>query len=115
MFELIEICGYMVYLCRSEHGTVLNASCVINPLTKTIVGAVITQQLSAKKTFITLGGQYAFNPLTTVKARLQNSGKVSSLIQHEWYPKSLFTISAEVDTKALTKSPKIGIAVVLKP
>jgi voltage-dependent anion channel protein 2 len=53
--------------------------------------------------------------LTTVKARLNNHGKVAALLQHEWRPKSLVTISGEVDTKALEKAAKMGLAISLKP
>uniref|UniRef100_A0A6N2LZ57 Uncharacterized protein n=1 Tax=Salix viminalis TaxID=40686 RepID=A0A6N2LZ57_SALVM len=46
---------------------------------------------------------YALDPLTTLKARLNNAGKASALVQHEWRPKSFFTVSGEVDTKAIEK------------
>lgn len=101
----------------NKMGNVLNASYfyVVIPSTKTAVGFDITQVFSANKTTITLGGQHALNPLTTIKARFNNFESVSTLIQQEWWPKSFFTISAEVDTKAPLKCPKVGVAVVLKP
>ncbi|KAB5516274.1 hypothetical protein DKX38_026922 [Salix brachista] len=46
---------------------------------------------------------YALDPLTTLKARLNNAGKASALVQHEWRPKSFFTVSGQVDTKAIEK------------
>jgi voltage-dependent anion channel protein 2 len=46
---------------------------------------------------------YALDPLTTLKARLNNAGKASALVQHEWRPKSFFTVSGEVDTKVIEK------------
>uniref|UniRef100_A0A6N2M4D8 Mitochondrial outer membrane protein porin of 34 kDa n=1 Tax=Salix viminalis TaxID=40686 RepID=A0A6N2M4D8_SALVM len=46
---------------------------------------------------------YALDPLTTLKARLNNAAKASALVQHEWRPKSFFTFSGEVDTKAIEK------------
>lgn len=46
---------------------------------------------------------------------MTNAGKVSALIQHEWRPRSLFTISGEVDTKSIDKSAKVGLALALKP
>jgi voltage-dependent anion channel protein 2 len=46
---------------------------------------------------------YALDPFTTLKARLNNAGKASALVQHEWRPKSFFTVSGEVDTKAIEK------------
>ncbi|KAG5224369.1 mitochondrial outer membrane protein porin of [Salix suchowensis] len=61
--------------------------------------------LIASLTFIVFGMliMYALDPLTTLKARLNNAGKASALVQHEWRPKSFFTVSGEVDTKAIEK------------
>ncbi|GJM94058.1 hypothetical protein PR202_ga10670 [Eleusine coracana subsp. coracana] len=36
------------------------------------------------------------------------------LVQHEWRPKSFVTLSGEVDTKAIEKSTKFGLSLVLK-
>jgi voltage-dependent anion channel protein 2 len=38
-----------------------------------------------------------------------------ALIQHEWRLKSFFTLSTEVDSKAITKSSKVGLLLILKP
>lgn len=104
-------------LTLNDKGDTVNASYyhLVNPLTSTAVGAEITHSLSTGENSITLGTQHALDPLTTVKARLNNSGKASALIQHEWRPKSLFTISGEVDTKNIDKSAKVGLALALKP
>ena len=64
---------------------------------------------------VTFGTQHALDPSTTVKARYNSNGMASALIQHEWRPKSFFTLTTEVDTKALEKSSKVGLSVVLKP
>lgn len=87
----------------------------MNPLTKTAVGAEVSHNFSTNENTITVGTQHALDPLTTVKARVNNFGKASALIQHEWRPKSLFTISGEVDTRAIEKSAKVGLALALKP
>lgn len=87
----------------------------MNPLTKTAVGAEVSHSFSTNENTITVGTQHALDPLTTVKARVNNFGKASALIQHEWRPKSLFTISGEVDTSAIEKSAKVGLALALKP
>ncbi|PWA60364.1 Eukaryotic porin/Tom40 [Artemisia annua] len=58
---------------------------------------------------ITVGTQHALDPLTTVKARYNHLGKANALIQHEWRPKSLFTVSGKVDTNAIDKIGKLGI------
>ncbi len=75
----------------------------------------MTHSFSTNENTITVGTQHALDPLTTVKARVNNSGKASTLIQHEWRPKSFFTISGEVDTKSIDKTAKVGLALALKP
>lgn len=87
----------------------------VNPLLNTAVGAEVTHRFANGENTITLGAQHALDPLTTVKGRVNNFGKANALIQHEWRPKSFFTISGEVDTKAVEKSAKIGLALALKP
>jgi len=84
-------------------------------VTNTAVGAEVTHRFSTNENTLTLGTQHALDPLTTLKARVNNFGKTSALIQHEWRPKSFFTISGEVDTKAIEKSAKVGLSLVLKP
>ncbi|KAK0583796.1 hypothetical protein LWI29_003216 [Acer saccharum] len=87
----------------------------VNPLMNTAVGAEVTRSFSTNENTITVGTQHSLDPLTTLKARVNNAGKASALIQHEWRPKSFFTISGEVDTKAIEKSAKVGLALALKP
>jgi voltage-dependent anion channel protein 2 len=50
-----------------------------------------------------------------VKAKLNNYGKLGALLQHEVIPKSMLTISGEIDTKSLDKHPKFGLAIAVKP
>ncbi|KAK9276994.1 hypothetical protein L1049_006533 [Liquidambar formosana] len=104
-------------LLLNDKGDTLSASYyhTVSPLTNTAVGAELTHSFSSNENTLTMGTQHALDPLTTVKARVNNYGKASALIQHEWRPKSLFTISGEVDTRAIEKSAKIGLAVALKP
>ncbi|GAY46416.1 hypothetical protein CUMW_096870 [Citrus unshiu] len=85
----------------------------VNPLTA--VGAEVIHSFSTNDNTITVGTQHILDPLTTLKARVNNAGIASALIQHEWRPKSMFTISGEVDTKAIEKSAKFGLALALKP
>ena len=102
---------------RNDKGDALSASYyhTVSPLTSTAVGAEVTHSFSTNENTITLGTQHALDPLTTLKARVNNYGKASALIQHEWRPKSLFTITGEVDTKSIDQSAKFGLALVLKP
>ncbi|KAF2302414.1 hypothetical protein GH714_036232 [Hevea brasiliensis] len=104
-------------LTLNDKGDTLNASYyhTVSPLTNTAVGAELTHSFSSNENTLTIGTQHALDPLTTVKARVNNYGRASALIQHEWRPKSLFTISGEVDTRAIEKSAKIGLALALKP
>lgn len=88
---------------------------IVSPLTNTAVGAELSHSFSSNENSLTIGTQHALDPLTSVKARVNNYGRASALIQHEWSAKSLFTISGEVDTRAFDKSAKIGLAVALKP
>ncbi|KAG8366298.1 hypothetical protein BUALT_Bualt17G0061800 [Buddleja alternifolia] len=101
----------------NDKGDSLTASYfhTVSPLTNTAVGAELTHSFSTNENTLTIGTQHLLDPLTSVKARLNNYGKVSALIQHEWRPKSLVTISGEVDTRAIEKSAKVGLAVALKP
>ncbi|MED6192067.1 Voltage-dependent anion-selective channel protein 1 [Stylosanthes scabra] len=104
-------------LTVNEKGDAVNASYyhIVNPLNSTAIGAEVTHRFSTNENTLTIGSQHALDPLTTVKARINNSGKAHALIQHEWRPKSFFTISGEVDTKAVEKSAKIGLGLALKP
>ncbi|KAJ8760856.1 hypothetical protein K2173_021894 [Erythroxylum novogranatense] len=101
----------------NDKGDSLNASYyhVVSPLSNTAVGAELSHSFSTNENTLTIGTQHALDPLTTVKARVNNYGKASALIQHEWRPKSLFTISGEVDTRTIEKSAKVGLALALKP
>ncbi|KAB1207336.1 Mitochondrial outer membrane protein porin of 36 kDa [Morella rubra] len=104
-------------LTVNDKGDTLTASYyhTVSPLTSTAVGAELSHSFSSNENTLTIGTQHALDPLTLVKARVNNYGKASALIQHEWRPKSLFTISGEVDTRAIEKSAKIGLALALKP
>ncbi|GER29418.1 voltage-dependent anion channel [Striga asiatica] len=104
-------------LTLNDKGDKVSASYyhTVSPLTNTAVGGEVTHSFSSNENTITVGTQHALDPLTTVKARVNNSGKVNALIQHEWRPKSLITLSTEVDTKSIDKSAKFGLALALKP
>lgn len=88
---------------------------ILSPLTNSSVAAEIAHSIGKEENTFTVGGLYMLDPLTTVKGRLSNNGKVAALIQHEWQPKSLFTLSGEVDSRALDKGAKVGLALALKP
>ncbi|KAM7252554.1 hypothetical protein ACFE04_024437 [Oxalis oulophora] len=104
-------------LTLNDKGDTLNASYyhIVSPLSNTAVGAEISHSFSSNENTLSIGTQHALDPLTTIKGRVNNSGKASALIQHQFRPKSFFTLSGEVDTKAIEKSAKVGLAVALKP
>ncbi|EHA8587924.1 Mitochondrial outer membrane protein porin 1 [Cocos nucifera] len=104
-------------LTVNDKGDSVNASYyhLVSPLSSTAVGAELTHSFSSNQNTLTFGTQHALDPLTLVKARFNNYGKASALIQHEWRPKSFLTITGEVDTKAIEKSSKVGLSLVLRP
>jgi voltage-dependent anion channel protein 2 len=100
------------WLSRADKGDLLKASYLH---TKTTVAAEIAHKISKNENTFTVGGLYELDTITMLKTRMNNHGKLAALLQHEWRPKSLLTISGEVDTKALDKHAKIGLAFSLKP
>ncbi|KAI3733286.1 hypothetical protein L1987_64507 [Smallanthus sonchifolius] len=75
---------------------------------------VIVTGMIIKENSLTIGTQHSLDPLTTVKARVNNVGIASALLQHEWRLKSIFTILGEMGTRATEKSVKVGLALALK-
>ncbi|KAI3808519.1 hypothetical protein L1987_24470 [Smallanthus sonchifolius] len=82
---------------------------------KTATAVGITRRLSTNETDVVVGGCYVFDDQTLVKARLDNCGKLGAVWQHRLIRRSLVSLSSELDTKALHKTPKFGLALVLKP
>ncbi|KAJ6378455.1 hypothetical protein OIU78_028655 [Salix suchowensis] len=100
-----------------DKGDSLQASYVhhLDLLKNSSVAGEITRRFSTNENTFTIGGSFPVDHLTVVKAKLNNHGKLGALVQHEVIPKSVLTISSEVDTKALDKSPRFGLAIALKP
>lgn len=88
---------------------------LVNPVNGTAVAAEMTHRFSTKENSFTIGSSHALDPLTVVKTRFSDNGKVAMLCQREWRPKSLVTFSAEYDSKANNVAPKFGLALALKP
>lgn len=87
----------------------------VNPSSGTEVAAEMSHKFSTYENNFSIGSAHVINPFTVVKTRFSNNGKVAMLCQREWRPKSLVTVSAECDTKAVNAAPKLGIALALKP
>lgn len=82
---------------------------------KSAAVAEISRRFSTNENTFTVGGLYAIDKLTLVKAKLNNHGKLGAVLQHEVIPKSALTIASEFDTMALDKTPRFGLALTLKP
>ncbi|KAA8531572.1 hypothetical protein F0562_006281 [Nyssa sinensis] len=100
-----------------DKGDSIRASYVhhLDQLKKSAAVGEITRKFSTNENTFTVGGLYAVDHLTVVKAKLNNHGKLGALLQHELIPKSILTISSEFDTKNLDKTPRFGLALALKP
>lgn len=103
--------------CSNDKGDTLNASYyhVVSPLTNTAVGAELSRSFSSNENLLTIGTQHALDPITLLKARVNNYGRASALIQHDWNPRTRISLVGEVDTVAIQKSAKVGLALALKP
>ncbi|KAL7093149.1 hypothetical protein ACP275_11G025000 [Erythranthe tilingii] len=88
---------------------------LVNPLTGTEVAAEMTHRLSDFGNSFSIGSVHRVDPLTLVKTRFSDNGKVAILSQREWRPKSVATLSAEYDTKSINVAPKLGLSIALKP
>ncbi|KAF8410221.1 hypothetical protein HHK36_002744 [Tetracentron sinense] len=101
----------------ADKGDTIRASYVhhLDQLKRSSAVGEITRRFSTNENTFTVGGSCAVDPLTVVKAKLNNHGKLGALLQHELKPKSVLTISGEFDTKALEKHPRFGLVLALKP
>ncbi|XP_010536913.1 PREDICTED: mitochondrial outer membrane protein porin 4-like [Tarenaya hassleriana] len=102
-------------LILADKGETLKASYVhtVNPTTA--IGAELTHRFSSYNNNFTVGSSHAMDPFTVLKTRFSDNGKAGMVVQREWRPKSLITFSAEYDSKALNASPRLGLALNLKP
>jgi voltage-dependent anion channel protein 2 len=107
----------VLHLTRTDKGDTIKAAYVhqFDDNHKTSAVAELVRKFSTNENTFTVGGLYAVDPQTTVKTRLNNSGKMAALLQHEIKPNSFLTISGEFDTKKPDMSPRFGLALALKP
>ncbi|XP_078156150.1 mitochondrial outer membrane protein porin 5-like isoform X3 [Carex rostrata] len=80
----------------ADKGDIIKAAYVhhLDDKQKTSAMAEFVRKFSTNENTFTVGGLYSIDPQTTVKTRLNNSGKMAALIQHEIKPNSFLTISA---------------------
>ncbi|XP_040940648.1 mitochondrial outer membrane protein porin 2 [Gossypium hirsutum] len=76
--------------------------------------AEVTRRLSNNKNSLAVGVSCIADKLTTVKATLNNRGKLQALLVQKIKPNSSLNISAEFNMKALDKIPRIGLALALR-
>ena len=80
---------------------------------KISAAAEITRNLSTHISTFRLGGSFAVDRLTVLKARLENYRKLQIIVRHKIKTKSYLTISAELGTNGFNKIPRIGMALAL--
>ncbi|KAL0428313.1 UNVERIFIED_CONTAM: Mitochondrial outer membrane protein porin 4 [Sesamum latifolium] len=104
-------------LILTDKGQTVKASFahLVNPLTGTEVAAEMIHRLSGYENSFSIGSVHKVDPLTLVKTRFSDNGKVAVLSQRQWRPNSIATFSAEYDTKAVNQAPKFGLSIALKP
>ncbi|XP_054792976.1 mitochondrial outer membrane protein porin of 36 kDa-like [Prosopis cineraria] len=87
----------------------------VNPLTKTAIAAEVKHRISLNETGVTIGAQHALLPCTMVKARLDTYGKAGALIQQQFWQRICISMAGEIDFRATSKLPKIGLSLALAP
>ncbi|GAB4853577.1 hypothetical protein Ancab_017768 [Ancistrocladus abbreviatus] len=87
----------------------------VNPLKGTAVAAEMIHRFSNYENTFTIGSSHAVDPITLIKTRFSDNGKMAMLCQREWRPKSQIALSVEYDTKAAHSASKLGLALALKP
>lgn len=108
---------YSAALLLTDKGQALKASYIhyVDSKNGTTVAAELIHRFSSYQNNFSIGSSHAIDPFTIVKTRLSDNGKIATLLQREWRPKSLITFSAEYDSKAVNATPKLGLALTLKP
>ncbi|KAJ4844256.1 hypothetical protein Tsubulata_031440 [Turnera subulata] len=103
-------------LILMDKGKTLKASYIhsVDPFKS--VAAEMTHRFSTYENSFSIGSSHLVDPITTVKTRFSDNGRIAMLCQREWRPKSLITFSTEYDLKARNAAaPKFGLALALKP
>ncbi|XP_010545418.1 PREDICTED: mitochondrial outer membrane protein porin 4-like [Tarenaya hassleriana] len=104
-------------LILGDKGETLKASYVHTVNQNTAIGAELTHSIyNYNSSTFTIGSSHAVDSFTAVKTRFSDKGRAGIVVQREWRPNSLVTFSAEYDPKAaVNASPRLGLALALKP
>ncbi|XP_019152733.1 PREDICTED: mitochondrial outer membrane protein porin 2-like [Ipomoea nil] len=109
--------NFSVSVILAEKGDALRAI-YLHHLDQKKRGTVVGEmeiKFSANESTLTVGCSYAVDAHTTMKAKLNNHGKLGALVKHELKPKSFLTVSGSFDTKAMDQIPKFGVSLALVP
>lgn len=103
-------------LILADKGETLKASYIhlVNPASENAVAAEMVHRFNTFENSFTIGSSHKIDTATMMKTRFSSNGKFGVLCQHEWRPKSLATVSAEYDCKAVGAPTKVGVALALK-
>ncbi|XP_021776150.1 mitochondrial outer membrane protein porin 2-like [Chenopodium quinoa] len=108
--------GSCTSVILAEKGDLLRASYVwYLDQGKTTTVVEFKNRFSEEGNTLTVGGSYAVDELTLIKLKLNNQGSFGALLQHEFNPKSVLTMAAEIDYNSIDTNPKLGISLALKP
>lgn len=104
--------NYDASITMGNKGDFLRASYIhyFDHKKKVAAAAVISRRFSKKENALTVGGSWIMDNITTVKARVDDRGKIMMLLKYGIISKSCLTIASEFDTKSLNKIPGIGLA-----
>lgn len=109
--------NYGASVILADKGDAVKATCFHHwdQENRGVAVAEIARKFSTNDNILTVGGSYALDPHTLVKAKLNNHGNLGTLVQHELAPKSFLTLSGSFDTLAMDKIPQFGLALSLNP
>lgn len=104
--------NYDASITMGNKGDFLRASYIhyFDHKKKVAAAAVISRRFSKKENALTVGGSWIMDNITTVKARVDDRGKIMMLLKYGIKSKSCLTIASEFDAKSLNKIPGIGLA-----
>ncbi|KAK3193033.1 hypothetical protein Dsin_024343 [Dipteronia sinensis] len=78
---------------------------------KVAVATEISRRFSTKENTLTVGGSSEVDRRTALKVKLDNHGKLNTLLLHRFKHMSSLLVSSEIDMKGLDKTTRIGLAV----
>ncbi|XP_051127093.1 mitochondrial outer membrane protein porin 2 [Andrographis paniculata] len=99
-----------------DNGDTMKSSCIVS-LDKEKRSTLVvyrSTRLSTIEEVFGVGLSYAPNNFRSMKVKLDSHGILGAVLQHEFFNKLLLTLSTEFDTKAMNKTPGVGVTVCLR-